>query len=364
MLDTANIKFTTWRDYEEIIKILNGRFKSRHESVRDGIAVDLRKEIKNDWPWIHKIKVNNKGKYRGTEVLIDFSYPRFFNSSNTKLVNNERDYQKVNAKLFEFAKYITLDDELQKDNFEFIRIDIAQQYEANFEDHYNIFKFLQNLLTKYVGKGTKETKAFLEVNYGIKNQDYTKGFRYKKSKYCLTVYNKTAQMNPEEYIPGLMSLLRIEQSFTPSMLGVKHLYFKDVDMNYFREKYKERASQLDCDNLSKGLNETYEELKEEVTQIVKNGKIREDLRFLDGSILDEKIVCNIIQHMSLDKSERMRYRYKAIAKETLRKKGEIWRSFVDNFDKLEELVFQMCCKNIEIKLTERGIEVLKNSNQT
>ena len=359
MLDTANVRFLTQREYEDIVKIINGRFNKVLETGSKGISIDLRKEIKNDWPWIHKIRVNNKGKYKATEILIDFSYPKFFNSSNVRLVNNERDYQKVNNKLFEFAKYITLDDELQKDNFQFIRVDVAQQYTTDFEDHYNIFRFLLNLLGKHIGKGTKETKSFMEVSYGIDNQDYTKGFRYKKSKYCITVYNKTAQMNPEyKPDPTKSSLLRIEQSFTPGILGEK-LYFKDVSMSYFREIYKEKAKKIVCDHLSKALNETYKELEEKVITIVNEGKIREELRFLDGSILDEKIVCNIIQHMPLDKSERMRYRYKAIARETLKKRGEIYRTFSKNFIRLERLIFEMCCKNIEIKLTEKGVEVLK-----
>ncbi|MGL5624241.1 MAG: hypothetical protein ACRDDG_17835, partial [Cetobacterium sp.] len=93
MLDTANVRFLTQREYEDIVKIINGRFNKVLETGSKGISIDLRKEIKNDWPWIHKIRVNNKGKYKATEILIDFSYPKFFNSSNVRLVNNERDYQ-------------------------------------------------------------------------------------------------------------------------------------------------------------------------------------------------------------------------------------------------------------------------------
>lgn len=357
MLDTANIKFNTWKEFKDIVTILNHRFKTNCTVTPQKVTVDLRKDHKTEYKWVHKIIAKDKGHKLGTEIQIDFSYPKFFSKDNIKLVNNNEDLQTVNKVIYDLAKYITLDDELNQDYFEYTRIDIAQQYEAIFEDYSDIFRLLQGMLTKYTGKGTKDSKAFLKTAYGF-DKDYTLGFRYKKSSYCITIYNKTAQMNPEEYEPtGKPSLIRIEQSFTPGMLGVKKLYFYEVSMKYFREKYQESAKKRFCDNLQTAINEVYKELSEKVLEIVKNGKIREDLILLEGAILDEKIVCNIIKNSNLDKSERMKYYYQKMVKETLARSGGTWRTFTGNFERIEEIIFKMCGKNINVKLNRNGVEI-------
>lgn len=357
MLDTANIKFETWKDFKDIVIILNHRFKTNCTETPKKVSIDLRKDQKTEYKWVHKIIAKDKGDKLGTEIQIDFSYPKFFSKNNIKLVNTNEDLQTVNNAIYDLAKYITLDDELNQDYFEYTRIDIAQQFEDIFEDYSDIFRLLQGMLTKYSGKGTKDSKAFLKTTYGF-DKDYTLGFRYKKSSYCITIYNKTAQMNPEDYKPtGKPSIIRIEQSFTPRMLGVKKLYFYSVSMKYFREQYQESARKKFFDNLENAINEVYKELSIKVLEIVKNRKIREDLIFLEGAILDEKIVCNIIKNSDLDRSERMKYYYQSMVKETLNKSGGIWRTFTGNFNRIEEIIFRMCGKNINIKLNKNGVEI-------
>lgn len=357
MLDTANIKFNTWKEFKDIVTILNHRFKTNCTVTPQKVTVDLRKDHKTEYKWVHKIIAKDKGHKLGTEIQIDFSYPKFFSKDNIKLVNNNEDLQTVNKAIYDLAKYITLDDELDQDYFEYTRIDIAQQFEDVFEDYLDIFRLLQMLLNEYAGEGTKESKEFLKAAYGF-DKAYTLGFRYKKSTYCITIYNKTAQMNPEEYRPtGKASVIRIEQSFTPGMLGVKKLYFHSVSMKYFREKYQESAKKRFCDNLQTAINEVYKELAEKVLEIVKNGKIREDLILLEGAILDEKIVCNIIKNSDLDKSRRMKYYYQKMVKETLSKSGGTWRTFTGNFERIEGIIFKTCGKNIVIELNENGVEI-------
>ncbi|MGL5229983.1 MAG: hypothetical protein ACRC8F_04090 [Cetobacterium sp.] len=357
MLDTANIKFNTWKDFHDVSRILVHRFKIGCAVATNKITIDLRKDNTTEYKWVHKIVAKDKGPGLGTEIQIDFSYPKYFTKDNVKLVNNNADLQAVNKAIYNLAKYITLDEDLNQDYFEYTRIDIAQQYEAIFEDYCDIFRLLQSMLTKYTGKGTKDSKAFLKSNYGF-DKDYTTGFRYKKSSYCITIYNKTAQMNPEEYEPtGKPSLIRIEQSFTPVMLGVKKLYFHTVSMKYFREKYQESAKKRFCDNLQTAINEVYKELAVKVLEIVKKGKIREDLIFLEGAILDEKIVCNIIKNSDLDRSRRMKYYYQQMVKETLSRSGGTWRTFTGNFERIEEIIYKMCGKNIVIELNKNGVEI-------
>lgn len=358
MLDTANIKFSTWKPFDEVVRILNHRFRSNFTETPVKVVVDLRKDIRTNYKWVHKIIAKNKGDKRGTEIQIDFSYPLYFGKDNIELVNNNKDLQEVNNAIYELAKYITLDDELNQDYFEYTRIDVAQQYSDCFEDYLDVFRLLQHILDKYTGKGTKESKTFLKSAYGF-DKDYTLGIRYRKSSYCITIYNKTAQMNPENYIPGeeLKSLIRIEQSFTPKMLGVKNLYFYNVSMKFFREKYQESAKKRFCDNLQTAINEVYKILSKEVEEIVKNGKIREDLFLLEGAILDEKIVCNIIKNLNIDKSRRMIYYYQKMVKETLSRSGGTWRTFSGNFERIEEIIFRMCGKNITIKLGKNGVEI-------
>ncbi|MEG0135779.1 MAG: hypothetical protein RR795_01295 [Cetobacterium sp.] len=358
MLDTANIKFNTWKPFKEVITILNHRFKTNSTLTPVKVVIDLRKYHRTEYKWVHKIIAKDKGDRLGTEIQIDFSYPKFFGKDNINLVNNNDDLQKVNNAIYELSKYITLDEELDPNYFEYTRIDIAQQYEGIFEDYLGVFRLLQEILEKYTGKGTKESKEFLKSTYGFL-KSYTKGFRYKKSTYCLTIYNKTAQMNPEDYIPEeeKESLIRIEQSFTPGMLGIKKLYFQDVSMKYFREKYQESAKKRICDNLQTAINEVYKELSKKVEYIVTDGKIREDLILLEGAILDEEIICNIIKNLDLDKSRRMKYYYQKMVKETLSRSGGVWRTFTGNFERIEKLIFKMCGKNITIKLNKNGVEI-------
>lgn len=359
MLDTANIKFTTRRDLEGFIILINRKFGTNftYSSTLNKIVADFRKNYKTEYKWIHKISAKSRGEGFGTEIQIDFSYPKFYGDDNIKLVNDNAKLKEVNDAIYALAKELTLDDKLDQDYFEYTRIDIAQQFEDVFEDYLDIFRLLQMLLTKYAGKGTKESKEFLKVAYGF-DKAYTLGFRYKKSTYCITIYNKTAQMNPESYeASGKSSLIRIEQSFTPGMLGVKKLYFHSVSMKYFREKYQENAKKRFLNNLQIAINEVYKELAEKVIEIVRNGKIREDLILLEGAILDEKIVCNIIKNSNLDKSERMKYYYQKMVKETLARSGGTWRTFTGNFERIEEIIFKMCGKNIAIKLNKDGVEI-------
>lgn len=356
MLDTANIKFSTWKPFDEVVTILNHRFSSNCTTTPLKVIIDLRKDLKTEYKWVHKIIVKNKGYTRGTEVQIDFSYPKYFGKDNVELVNTNAKLQEVNKAIYKLAKYITLDDELNEDYIEYTRIDIAQQYKGVFEDYLDVFRLLQSMLEKYTGKGTKDSKSFLKSAYGF-DKDYTLGIRYKKSSYCLTIYNKTAQTNPEDYKVGNQSIIRIEQSFTPRMLGVKNLYFYNVSMNYFREVYQNSAKMKFCDNLKTAINEVYKELVERVEKIVKNGKIKEDLMLLEGAILDEKIICNIIKNIELDRCKRMRYYYQAMVKETLSRSGGTWRTFQGNFDRIEEIIFRMCGRNITLKLCKEGVEI-------
>lgn len=358
MLDTANIKFSTWKSFDDIVTILNHRFKLNSTTTPLKVVVDLRKDYKTSYKYVHKIIAKNKGDSLGTEIQIDFSYPKYFGKDNTKLITCNKDLQTVNSAIYDLAKYITLDDELNLDYFEYTRIDIAQQYEEYFEDYLDVFRLLQGILEKYTGKGTKDSKTFLKAAYGF-NQDYTLGIRYKKSSYCLTIYNKTAQMDPESYKAkkDKKSLIRIEQSFTPSMLGVRKLYFYNVSMKYFKEKYQESAKRKICDNLQTAINEVYKGLSQRVEDIVRNGKIREDLILLEGAILDEKIICNIIKNLDLNKSKRMKFYYQKMVKETLSRSGGTWRTFRGNFERIEDIIFKMCGKNITIKLNENGVEI-------
>lgn len=355
MLDTANIRFSTEQNLDSISTIWNRRFKTSHSSSGKKITVDLRKENKGEWKWINKLIAVPKGNR--TEIQIDFSYPRFFYEDNIKLVNSEKDFDRVNNRLLKFAKYITLDNNLDKDYFEFTRIDVAKQFHTVFEDYYDVFKFLQTLIYKNVGEGTRESKSFLKINFGL-DGDYSTGFRYKRASYCLTVYNKTAQMNLG-YRPGGRSLMRIEQSFTPGSFKAKKLYLKDLSVEFLRQGYKEISETLIFQFLKKELENSRCELKKIVEDVVKRGKIREELRLHDGKILDEQFVLSIIQHMDLDKSERMRYRYKQIVKDTLVPRGEIWRTPKGNLQRLQHFLFTVFEKSIEIELEKEEITVKK-----
>ena len=356
MLDTANIKFDTEQEFKNIVTVWNSRFNVSHSSTGRKISVDLRKENKGEWKFIHKLTAIPKGLR--TEIQIDFSYPKFFHDDNLKLVNSEKDFDRVNNKLLKFAKYITLDKDLEKDYFQFTRMDVAKQFSTKFEYHYDVFKFLQMLLYKNIGEGTKESKTFLKIAFGVTVGDYTTGFRWKKDGYCLTVYNKTAQMCLG-YKPDGNSLMKIEQSFIPSTFGKKRLYLKDVSVEFFRQGYKNIFENLVFKFLEKELKENRKELKKVVESMVRRGKIREELRLYDGKILDEKIVLNIIQYMDLDKTERMRYRYKKIVKETLIPKGEIMRTPIGNLERLEHFLYIVFEKSIKIDINKKEITVKK-----
>lgn len=358
MLDTANIKFMTRRDLEGVIILINRKFGTNflYSDTVSKFVADFRKNHRTENKWIHKISAKSRGKDFETEIQIDFSYPKFYGDDNVKLVNENTKLKEVNDAICTLAKEITLDDKLDPDYFEYTRIDISQQFEDVFEDYLDVFRLLQTLL-KLTGAGTKESKEFLKVAYGF-DKAYTLGFRYKKAAYCITIYNKTAQMNLEEYEPtGKSSLIRIEQSFTPKILGEKKLFFHMVSMKYFREKYHEKARQIFFDNLQESVNKVYKGLAVKVVKIIEEGKIREDLIFLEGAILDERIVCNIIKNSDLDKSERMKYYYQKMVKETLAKSGGTWRTFEGNFERIEEIIFRMCGRNIGVKLNKTGVEI-------
>lgn len=312
---------------------------------------------KGKYSWIDDIKAINKAGAATTTIFIGVSYPKFFtNDSNVVLIGSEAKRVQVNNNLKRLLEDICKDT-VCWGTAKYLRVDVAQEFEDIFEEYYNVFDVLYRTHIEGLGNGNRESKKFLQEEYAIEPRDYTTGYRYKKGEYISTLYNKTLHdklRKKEAYKPFGETKGRIEQAFSPKVLGKKTLLVEETTMEVLREAYKVFLSRVIVENINKVLKNQSETLysKLEKSLDVKNPKIKAEVKDMTHLILDEEQAIRCISHLPLKVTDRQKRRYKSWIRESLddtSKEGQFKRTFKGNFDRLINIVKLMTGVKLQLE---------------
>lgn len=345
MIDTCNIMTVAATDLKTISIILDKKFKGYGETEVSNN--DRKATLKLKGHWINNIKLKSVGfDYHETVIYIDFSYPKFFYEDNISLITTEKQRMEVNTELLRLVREFSGDDTLKMHHLKYIRIDVAQQFEDIFEDYFLIFGIVYETFVESMGPENKKSKKYIQIEQKGNTKDYTTGFTYNKSDYKINIYNKMAQSNKRNYVPGRKTIIRVEQVFTPKVLGEKALNLDKFTMRLLKEKYSKYLEKNLWDRLNLVLEKKNKELKKRLITVLKKSKppLRAEIKDMQSLILDFEMIKNIIKNSDVGVTDRMKYNYIKWARESLEdteKNGSTKIKFFNNFSRLEKLLFNI-----------------------
>lgn len=364
MLDTCNVMVTVGEDLKSISLRLDRMFPGYKMKVSND---DRDATLKLKKHWINNIRLKSTGfDDKSTTMFIDFSYPKYFYENNISLITTEQQRMEVNRELLRVVQNVSNDKTLKMHRFKYIRVDVAHQFEDVFEDYYLMFGLIYETLVESLGAENKKSRKYTQINgQEIAPRDYTTGFTYSKGEYRLNIYNKTAQSCKKGYIPGKISIIRVEQAFTHKVLkSLKTLSLEDFTMKLLKEAYSKFLEEKLWDNLNFILENKYNELTKRIENILTTSSkdIRMEIKDMQHLIVDFEVVKNIISTLDIDVSERMKYKYKSWIKKSL-ENTEFYSGvnvrFFNNFKRLETLLFNITTIKTKINFIQ-GIPKIEN----
>lgn len=364
MLDTCNVMVTVGEDLKSISLRLDRMFPGYKMKVSND---DRDATLKLKKHWINNIRLKSTGfDDKSTTMFIDFSYPKYFYENNISLITTEQQRMEVNRELLRVVQNVSNDKTLKMHRFKYIRVDVAHQFEDVFEDYYLMFGLIYETLVESLGAENKKSRKYTQINgQEIAPRDYTTGFTYSKGEYRLNIYNKTAQSCKKGYIPGKISIIRVEQAFTHKVLkSLKTLSLEDFTMKLLKEAYSKFLEEKLWDNLNFILENKYNELTKRIENILTTSSkdIRMEIKDMQHLIVDFEVVKQIIKTLDLPIKKRMRLYYNTWIKkslETTEFNSGINVRFFNNFKRLETLLFNITTIKTKINFIQ-GIPKLEN----
>lgn len=368
MLDTCNVMTIAATNLREISARLDKTFKNYGKTRVANDESDATLNLKGHW--INNIRLKYKSEY-DTTIFIDFSYPKFFYKDNKLLITTEQQRKEVNESLLSLIKEFSNDHSLKMNNINYLRVDVAHQFEDIFEDYYLIFSMLYETFIETMGSDKKSKKYIQIENNKIYPQDYTTGFTYSRGEYKINIYNKTAQSDRKEYIPGKKSIIRVEQVFTKKILLKKVLNLENsssIDkftMKKLKQAYSLFLEEKLWDRLNYVLATKHQELQNRVIKTLKNSsrELKAKIKDMQPLIIDYEMIRNIIKEADIKAKERMKRYYCNWVKESLQStesNGGTKIRFFNNFLRLEKILFNITSIKTKVEFIQ-GIPKIDSS---
>lgn len=312
--------------------------------------------IRVDHQWVNSFKV--KEKSRGSRVIIDFNYPRYFEKHNIEPLRCEKKRIEVENEICKIFEKLTKE-EYKRCDFDYVHLEVAMQMNVGaFYRMHNIVYFLYKVLNRNFAKRDTKKKTFGDYSTTM-NKFYSTGFMFEIEKgILLEIYSKLHEYNPRSEKTEVGGKLRGEFKFSKN--GLKTLFNTS------------NTELLSFNHIFEGLREFNES---NMLPLIKEG-IEEDLLYLERKLaefnprelrclvrdyqewaIDEKIMCLAVSTAS-NTSQRQVERYRKKTRTSLKESQERSSPLRDNFGNLERMVD--FCKKILLLDVEFGLNYSKS----
>lgn len=354
MVDNASIEYTTAKSVDVIVNHTARFFKTEKFQIEKS-KFWFRNLSNKKYEYINYISIS---EFRGkTRISVSFSYSRFKNKDNYRLINSEKEANDVHTHIVQMLQAIT-GEPLTANDLSLTSLDICNQLEANFENKYQTFELLNKILYK------QQTTLYFSTDKN--NRKIIQGFSIieagkgkKEQKTYFKIYNKF-----KENIETGKSLKDKSQAVRAE------LSLKKRDLKFFKINSLKAVNRKTLDEIikkflgSKIKLDLKKVLKEDIEKLIELANKRpfsqQDFLKYEYLIFDTEFLKYIFAPQNSNMSERSGFYHKKIIIEQLNdleKKGEIVKKYSGNIKDLEKILDKLFKTKVKIKATAKGIDI-------
>lgn len=287
---------------------------------------------------INYIKIKDKKIYR--KIGIDFSYPRGIAETNLYPLTDEIQKLLVEEKIVQLVREISLEHEVQRKNFTYGILEICIQEEIKgFFKYHNLINFFYKALIRKFNNPLMEQAQF--NNYDQRtDRFYQTGFTFLGERgWKIRLYSKLHEHNKKNEEKEKSALLRLEHQLTTNRINnlFKTSYIAELPLEIIKKIVSEKLGMMLFELLKEEL-ERSELILEKYLKDFNSRELKGLIKDLQEWILDEKVVGYIVGKIS-DKSDKQKFRYRKMIKESLQESQIRASPKRDNFNNIERLNF-------------------------
>lgn len=308
------------------------------------------------YPWLNYISIDEK-----KNILISFSYSRYGNDDNYKLVTNQVVISKVHQELVIILRCMT--GELVKlEDIKVVSLDLSNQLEVeNIRNYYQVLKLIyrgyKNIFPTSRMYFDTDNKKRLELD-GIDFRE--KGKKIRDSTSYFKIYSKRKEMEDTgKEATKKRQALRGELTLRPPHLKTYNLnHLAGITKDNLSQALKKTIGAILTEQIIKELNFDISELKKIVSQGTKG--LADTLALKEYLIFDVKLLDVVMTESNMSiKKRAIQYQKRKILErlESSEKLGEIKKTYSKNFERLEKLLKKIAKVSIKIRLGEEGAQI-------
>jgi hypothetical protein len=308
------------------------------------------------YPWLNYISIDED-----RNILISFSYSRYNNDDNYKLVTNQIVISKVHQELVMILRMMT-GELVQSEDIRVVSLDLSNQLEVeNIRNYYQVL----NLISRAYKKTLLVARMFFDLDNKKRLELDGIDFRERKKAsrdgtYYFKIYSKVKELEDTgQEKKGKRQALRGELTLRPPHLKKLNLnHLAGINKENLSKALKKYVGVIIAEQIVKELNYDITELKKIVAPGTKG--LAERLMMKEYLIFDIRLLDVVMteNNMSIKKRAIQYQKKKVIEKlEELEKLGEIKKTYSKNFERLEKLLKKIAKVSIKIRLGEEGAEL-------
>lgn len=355
IVDTASISYPAKLNELDFI-IQSTSILLEEEARNENKKIIFKNTRLKKYNWLNYISIDEK-----KNILISFSYSRYDNNDNYKLVTNQKVIAQVHQELILILRSIT--GELVKgEDIRVVSLDLSNQLEVeNIRNYYQvlnlIYRAYKNIFPTSRMYFDTDNKKRLELD-GVDFKE--RGKKSRETTSYFKIYSKRKEMEDTgKEVAKKRQALRGELTLRPPHLKTYNLnHLGGITKDNLAAALRKTIGAILTEQIVKELNYDITELKKIVAPGTKG--LAERLMMKEYLIFDIRLLDVVMteNNMSIKKRAIQYQKKKVIEKlEELEKLGEIKKSYSKNFERLEKLLKKIAKVSIKIRLGEEGAEL-------
>ncbi len=354
MIDNGTIEYYSKKTVETVVNHTAKFFKTENLQIEKN-KFWFRNLKKNKYEFINYISIY---EFRGrTRISISFSYSRFKNKDNYKLLNSDKEVKEVHLHIAQLLQAMT-GEPLTLDDINLTSIDICNQLETNFDDKYQTLDLLNRVLNK------EQTTLYFYTDKN--NRKIIQGFSLfeegrgkKEHKTYFKIYNKFKEgLETGKDTTGKTQAVRAELTLKQAQL--KKLRIGSVHA-VNKKTLDEITKKVLGSKIKKDLETVIKKDLEKLIEIVNDKPFsQQDFLKYEYLIFDTEFLKYLFSPEISGMPRATGFYHKKLILEQLNdleKKGEIVKKYSRNIKDLEKILDKLFKTKVKIKATAKGIDV-------